>query len=188
MHKLIFSTGNSYKFTHAREVCEAYDVELIQNEQEIDEIQGEDGEKIVIDKVNKAYEILKKPVIVSDDNWEITGLNGFPGAYMKSMFHWFKAEDFIRLTKDLEDRRIFLVGYLAYKDDKITKIFRQKREGYLLTEPRGNNETSGGQIISMVGDNGLSINEVYDSGQPHNEREVTKIWHDFAKWYKDFLN
>lgn len=187
MHSIIFSTGNWHKVAHASEVCEGYDIELVQNELEIDEIQSEDSSKIVVDKADKAYAVLNQPVVVSDDSWEIPGLNGFPGPYMKSMNHWLGVSDFINLTKNLKDRRIFLLQYLAYKDDKTTKVFYQKREGYLLTAPKGKGHSSG-QLISMQGDNGLSINEVYLSGQPHNDREVAVIWHEFAKWYKDYYS
>jgi non-canonical purine NTP pyrophosphatase (RdgB/HAM1 family) len=186
MINLTFSTGNPQKFAHAHEVCDSYGIKLTQNSLEIDEIQEEDAIKIVMDKANKAYEILLKPVVVSDDSWMIMGLNGFPGPYMKSVDKWFTAEDFIRLTESLEDRRVFLVGYLAYKDEKNTKVFHQKREGYLLNEIRGKEGPANQQVMSMLGDNGLSISEVYASEQSHSEREVAKIWHDFAKWYADF--
>lgn len=186
MSKVIFSTGNWHKAAHATEVCESYGIDLVQNKLEIDEIQSEDGEKIVIDKVNKAYEILQEPVVVSDDSWSITGLNGFPGPYMKSMNHWLSVEDFLRLTEHLENREIFLIGYLAYKDKNTTKVFVQKREAYLLRVPKGEGHSSG-NIISFKGDNDMSINEVYNSDVSHKDREVAKIWHEFSVWYKDYV-
>ncbi|TAK94100.1 hypothetical protein EPO05_06725 [Patescibacteria group bacterium] len=185
MKQLVFSTGNDSKYQTAQAVCTEYAIKLEQNTLEIDEIQGEDPEKIVTDKVNKAYDLLKKPVIVSDDTWVIPGLNGFPGSYMKSMNHWFQPQDFINLTLSLTDRRIFLVGYLAYKDEKLTKLFYQKREGILLEEPRGKHEPASHKVISMVGDNGLSIAEVYDKGLARSERDVAKIWHEFAEWFRE---
>jgi non-canonical purine NTP pyrophosphatase (RdgB/HAM1 family) len=185
MNQLIFSTGNDSKYTTAKEVCNKHGIELTQSALEIDEIQGEDAEKIVIDKVNKAYELVKQPVIVSDDTWLITALNGFPGSYMKSMNHWFKPQDFINLTQSLSDRSIYLVGYLAYRDGEQIKLFYQKREGILLKEPKGQHEPASHKVISMVGDNGLSIAEVYDKGLARSERDVAKIWHEFAEWFKD---
>jgi inosine/xanthosine triphosphate pyrophosphatase family protein len=185
VNSVIFSTGNWHKAAHATEVCIGYDIDLIQKELEIDEIQSEDGEKIVIDKANKAFEILNQPVVVSDDSWSITGLNGFPGAYMKSMNHWLSVDDFLRLTENLENRQIFMIGYLAYKDKDITKVFRQKREAHLMKEAKGKGHSSG-SIISMKGDNGLSINEVYTSDISHKDREVAKVWHEFADWYRNY--
>ena len=184
MKSLIFSTGNDSKFSTAHKVCDDYGIKLVQNELDIDEIQGEDPEKIVKDKVRKAYNQLKKPVVVSDDSWVIPGLNGFPGPYMKPMNHWFTVEDFLRLTLPLKDRRVFLIGYLAYKDGNHLKIFHQKREGFLLKEARGKQSYPNHKIFSMLGDNGLSISEVYDKGLDRSERDVAKIWHEFAEWFK----
>lgn len=183
MKQLIFSTGNETKFSNAQEICDLYKIQLDQNKLEIDEIQGEDPEKIVTDKVNKAYDLVKKPVIVSDDSWMIPGLNGFPGAYMKSINHWFQPQDIINLTKSLTDRRVFLVGYLAYMDADGVKVFSQKKEGYLLTEPRGETEPSSRKVISMLCDEGLSIAEVYDSGMDRKDRDVSGVWREFAEWF-----
>lgn len=183
MKQLVFSTGNSDKYTNAQDICDLYKIQLVQNTLEIDEIQGEDPEKIVTDKVNKAYDLVKKPVIVSDDSWEIPGLNGFPGAYMKSINHWFTPEDMINLTRSLTDRRIFTIGYLAYKDENGVKVFSQKKEGYLLTEPRGKTEPTSRKVISMLCDEGLSIAEVYDSGSDRRGRDVVDIWREFAEWF-----
>lgn len=78
-HHLIFSTGNPEKFAIGSQTCRGYGIELSQNSLEIDEIQGEDAERIVRDKADKAYSLIGEPVIVSDDSWEIPGLGGFPG-------------------------------------------------------------------------------------------------------------
>ena len=183
MKSLVFSTGNDFKFKTAIEVCKRYDIKLTQNTLDIDEIQSEDAEKIVSDKANKAFDILKKPLVVSDDSWEIAGLNGFPGPYMSSMNKWFTAEDFLRITKPLKDRRIFLVAYLAYKDKNQLKVFHQKSEGFLLKEIKGKQSYPNHKIFSMLGDNGLSISEVYDKDLTRADREVAAIWHEFATWF-----
>lgn len=183
MKQLIFSTTNSDKLAIANSVCKEYGIGLVQNSFDIDEIQGEDGEKIVRDKANKAYDKIKQPVIVSDDSWDMPGLNGFPGAYMKSINHWLNVKDFINLTKGLKDRRVFLIQYLAYKDSETTKIFCFKNEGTLLRRPRGGGPYANHKIISMGGDGGLSIAEVFDSGISHKHRDTGKIWHEFTQWF-----
>ena len=183
--QLIFSTGNESKFLAADKICSKYGVKVIQNSLEIDEIQSEDAEKIVIDKVDKAYDLIKQPVIVSDDSWAIPGLGGFPGPYMKSMNHWFKPQDFINITQHLKDRRIFLDCYLAYKDSTQTKIFHRRREGAILTEPKGKSEFANHLVVSMSEDNGLTIAEIYERGLYGENRDVEKVWHDFIDWFID---
>ena len=184
MKQLIFSTGNATKFANAKSICDNYDINLVQNNLEIDEIQSEDPERVINDKVQKAYDQLRKPVIVSDDSWEIPGLNGFPGAYMKSINSWFTPQDFANLTRSLTDRRVFLHSRLAYTDDGETvKLFLNSHEGYLLEEPRGNAGPPSQKVISMAGDNGLSIAEVYDQDLKNDDRDVHKAWKLFCEWH-----
>lgn len=188
MNKLVFCSGNAEKFSNALLVCEQYDIELEQAELSIDEIQSEDGDKIISDKLNKAYAILKKPVIVSDDSWEISGLNGFPGPYMKSINHWFTPEDFLRLTLPLEDRTVYLIQRLGFKNESVSKIFIRKTKGTVLKEVKGEYGVTSHKLISMDGDNGLTISEVYDKGLDKAEREVAGNWHEFISWYKAYQN
>jgi XTP/dITP diphosphohydrolase len=183
MKQLLFSTGNSTKISMARRACEAYRIQVIQRNLEIDEIQGEDSTKIVFDKVEKAYSLVGQPVVVSDDTWAIPGLKGFPASYMKSINFWFTPRDFINLTEKLRDRSIFLISYLAYKDEKQVKIFQQKREGILLNEPKGESGVACDKVISMLDDDGLSISEVYDKHLDRSERDVVKTWHELAEWF-----
>ena len=185
MQSVIFSTGNSEKFNIAHMACKAADMQLTQSILDIPEIQGEDPEVIIRDKVQKAFDLLGKPVIVSDDSWNIPGLNGFPGAYMKSIDHWFTSEDFLNLTRPLEDRRIILVQMLAYQDSERQRVFRKEYTGSMLTEARGDYGKPIQKVISMPGDNGLSVSEVYDQGAAHTERPVSATWHHFIQWYQE---
>lgn len=182
MQSIIFSTGNSQKFEIAQAVCAQRGIELTQNTFDIDEIQGEDAEVIIRDKAQKAYELVKCPVIVSDDSWNIPGLNGFPGAYMKSIDHWFRPEDLLNLTRSLEDRRIILVQMLAYQDETHQQVFRKEYTGTLLTEIHGTHGKPLQKVVTMPGDNGLSIAEAYEAGTVHAERDVSAGWHELIDW------
>jgi non-canonical purine NTP pyrophosphatase (RdgB/HAM1 family) len=182
MRSIIFSTGNSQKFKIAQAVCAQRGLELTQNTFDIDEIQGEDAEVIIRDKAQKAYELVKQPVIVSDDSWNIPGLNGFPGAYMKYMDHWLRPEDFINLTRSLEDRRIILIQMLAYQDKSHQQVFRKEYTATLLTEVRGTQGKPLQKVVTMPRDNGLSIAEAYEAGVVHAERDAAAGWNDVIDW------
>lgn len=188
MNKLVFCSGNVEKFSNARLVCELYGIDLEQAELSIDEIQSEDGDKIISDKLDKAYAILKKPVIVSDDSWEISGLNGFPGPYMKSINHWFTTQDLLNLTSQLEDRSVYLIQRLGFKNENVTKFFTSKTKGTILRQSRGEYGVASHKLISMDGDNGLTIAEVYDKGLDTVEREIAGSWHEFIEWYKNYIS
>lgn len=190
MKRLVFSTGNTNKFEVAKLICERKGIELLQRVLDIDEIQSEDAERIIIDKAVKAFALLKKPVVVSDDCWEIPGLNGFPGPYMKSINGWFTPEDLLRLTLPLANRRVYLTQRIAYKDFDSQKTFQIKTKGMIQKEVRGKQSYPNQKLMSMDGDNGLTIAEVYDrySNPERTNRDVAQIWHQFTDWYNAKLH
>ena len=187
MITLNFATTNPEKIQIAKTVCSTTDLTINPVSLEIDEIQGEDPELIVRDKAKRAFEQTGGPVVVTDDTWDIPALNGFPGAYMKSINYWFKAEDFLRLMHGIEDRRVILRQYLAYCDGKTTQVFSNELPGKMLNEARGASEKSPNMaVIVLDSDNGRSIAEVFEQGQEaviaryKNRRDV---WHVFVEWY-----
>ncbi len=187
MPELTFVTGNTEKFHIAEKAFAAGGITLLQGKHDVDEIQSEDPDAIVIDKVHRAYELAQKPVVVNDDTWEIPGLRGFPGPYMKSVAHWFTAEDFLNLTRPLANRSVVLSQRIAYKDVHIQKVITLSYSGLLLREARGSYGTGWQKVITMPGDNGLSVAEAYDNGASVADREVTEGWRAFIAWYNESI-
>jgi XTP/dITP diphosphohydrolase len=185
MKDLIFCTGNAEKFANAQLVCQQHSIALSQQQIDIDEIQSEDGEVIVRDKLQKAYQQVSQPLVVTDDTWLIPGLRGFPGPYMKSINHWFTPDDLLRLTLPLEDRNIFLVQWLGYTDGEITKVFTSRVPATLLKEVRGVYGSASHKLISLKSDNGLSIAEIYDKGLDRADRDAAVVWHNFLEWHQN---
>src|SRR4051812_20667131 len=151
MKEVVFATSSAIKHSVARDVLAHYDLTLLRQDLDVPEIQGEDGEVIARDKAEKAFQKLGKPVIITDDTWIIPGLNGFPGAYMKSMNEWLTPEDWLRLTDTLTDRRILLRQFAVYQDKDIQKVFIGDVAGMLLHEIRGKTKHPHCTIISFDG-------------------------------------
>lgn len=183
MPTLTFVTGNNEKFQIAAAAFAIKDIVLERAKLDIDEIQGENPEVIARDKAQKAYDILKSPVIINDDSWSIPGLNGFPGAYMKSMNHWLTSADFLNLTRNLDDRRAIVIQIIVYQDAAGAHVIRNDFENILLTEARGTYGNAIQKLVSVPSDNGLSIAEAYDQGASVRSREVTAGWDQCATWY-----
>lgn len=181
---IIFVTGNAEKFQIAQAVCKKQDIALTQKSAEIDEIQSEDIEVVVRDKARRAFAIFQQPLVVNDISWSIPALRGFPGPYMKSIVHWLTPDDWLHLMGPYSDRRIVLIELLAYQDERGCNIFRKEFTGKILHTARGNYGSSLHKIITMPGDNGLSVAEVYDKGILYDEREVTASWVTFLGWYR----
>lgn len=183
MRPVYFSTGNAQKFSLGTSVCKDYDIELLQSNLDIDEVQSEDAEYVARRKAEAAYQLVKNSVVISDDAWNIPGLNGFPGTYAKSVNTWFAPEDYIRLTKDLDDRRILLVQTLVYQDHDIQQLFTRSTEGVLLREPRGDVGVPIQKVVSFEPDATTSISEKIGTNGHYAGEDTLKVWHDFATWY-----
>jgi XTP/dITP diphosphohydrolase len=180
MQQITFVTGNQLKMAAARAVCEPLDINVKQAILDIPEIQAEDAEIIARDKASKAYSALGEPVVISDDTWLIPGLNGFPGAYMKSMNHWLTSEDFLRLTLPLTDRRIILRQIIVYQDKSQQKVFSVDTVGQLLTEIRGQSPYPHTTITSFAED-GQSAAEVAATSTSAIAHRPTS-WHQLVAW------
>lgn len=181
MKEVLYATGNNVKFQQAQEVCVAAGIKLIQHGLNVPEIQSEEAEPIALDKAKKAYQLFKQPLVVSDDSWSIPALNGFPGAYMKSMNHWFTAEDWLRLTAGLTDRRIFVTQIAVYYDQTGPQLFSSSIEGLLLTDARGVSPHPHSSVTSFDGGQ-HSTAEFHERGESAAS-QIRSVWHDFAEWY-----
>jgi len=186
MSDLTFVTGNSLKYRNASESFLRAGIHLVKLELDIPEIQAEDAAEIARAKSQAAYDILQSAVLVNDDSWKLLGLKGFPGAYMKSMNHWFSVEDWAHLTEPLTDRRVILSQIVVFQSATQQKVFTNEVHGELLKAPKGKSDVSAQSIITMDGDNGKSIAEVLTENPQHYfDRQISKVWDEVAAWYMD---
>lgn len=183
MKQILFSTGNSQKFAKGQSVCHEYGITIVQEPLDIDEVQSEDTEYVARRKAEAAYQLLKQPVVISDDAWGITGLNGFPGTYAKSVNTWFSTDDYIRLTRDLENKEVILIQTLVYQDHDEQLLFVRKTKGIILSEARGQVGAPIQKIVSFEPDQKTSISEKIGDNSHYSGAETLLVWHDFAKWY-----
>lgn len=188
MKTLYFATTNAEKIQIAKTICAKSNIVVKPVALEINEIQGEDPELIVRDKAARAFSALGMPVVVSDDTWDIRALNGFPGAYMKSINHWFEPKDFLRLMKGVKDRHITLRQCLAFSDGTKTEVFTNDIEGKIISEPRGKSEKSPNMTVTVLdSDNGKTIAEVFELGAEAvaaRYKNRIDVWHKMLDWYK----
>ena len=147
----------------------------------------EDSVVIVQDKARRAYDELTKPVVVSNDSWDIPALNGFPGPYMKSINQSFKSEDLIRLLSGITNRSIILHQFLTFYDGTSMKVFKNDIPGNIIDKPRGENDLSPiTTVTALDSDNGKTIAEVFEQGEMAlTLRYLSRpdVWHEFAEWY-----
>ncbi|HVS58790.1 MAG TPA: non-canonical purine NTP pyrophosphatase [Candidatus Saccharimonadales bacterium] len=180
MKQLLFVTSNDHKVLTAKHVCKQFDISVTRHNLDLQEIQSISGETIAKHKAHQAFDLLKQPLVVTDDTWEIPGLNGFPGPYMKYVNQWFTPTDFLRLTKPLKDRRIILHQIICYQDSSGQKIFTHPVEGILLAEARGVSSYPIFTIVSFDGGKHSSA-EINSAGYTAINNHYT-AWHPLCEW------
>lgn len=136
--KITFVTGNKAK---AREVERILKIPLQVSQIELDEIQEIDLEKVALHKINQAFEIIKKPVIVDDVSVEIDAWNGFPGPLIKWLLRAGKgdASVLLKLLKGEKNRKAKARLAVGFHDGKKVHIFIGEVEGTISKEIRGEN-------------------------------------------------
>ncbi len=81
--EVLFVTGNPGKFREASEILSSYGIRAVRQFMELEEIQDRDVLNVSAHKARKAFEKLKKPLFVEDTGLYISGLNGYPGSFVK---------------------------------------------------------------------------------------------------------
>lgn len=189
--KYLFATSNGHKFELGKYFLKDYGIALQQHSIDIDETQSENAKQIICDKAHKVYNIVGKPVIVSDDSWDIPAFGGFPGPYMKSLNHWFTAQDFLDFMHCKTNRRIILHQYLCYADGIKTKVFSSQIYGTIGYEVLGNYGDPMMKVVMLDIDNGLTLSQTYDLGAQHKParfaHDTSNSWHLLAAWLQKGL-
>lgn len=182
MDPVCVATGNPNKFYEASQICEQLGIPIEQADVHFDEIQHTDVAIITTAKAKSAYGAVGRPVVVNDSYWEIPALGGFPGAYMKDVAKWLSAEDFLNLMRNKDDKSIVLHECVAFYDGHEVQLFSHKRLGHFVSRPRGSSLPDFTKVVEIEGD-GMTISEVFDSGEWSVTSDRHKHWHDFGLWY-----
>ena len=177
MKSVIFVTGNQRKLGEAKRACDLYNIEIINQSYDIDEIQSSDPRQVTEHKVRAAYALAKQPVVVTDTCWSIPALNGFPGAYMKDIANWFSEQDFLNLMADKDDHRISFTENIAYYDGETLQFFSKEFWGTIVP-PRG----TGNSIENVAEFEGKTLGEHRSEGG-YSHAPEDYVWADFATWY-----
>lgn len=134
MHKeLHFITGNNSKYEEAKLLLKETSITLIKQDLKTEELKSLDQEKVVIDKANKAFEILKKPVLTDDTGIYFDEYKDFPGTYTKSLFKAIGFRGVERLLSGTK-RTAYFKTIVCYKDEHTTKTFSGIFKGRIVDE------------------------------------------------------
>lgn len=179
MNPILYITTNNDKFNKAQINLRPFEVELIHESFEMTELQSSNGEEIVRNKAQQAFDYFKKPVLVNDDTWSIPALRGFPSTGMKLCNDFLLAEDWLRLMQGIDDRRIFLLSYYAYHDGKSIRTILGKDERYFLDKVQGEHPKSPCLQVIARADSTISVAEEIGIGRKVDKENI-EFWRELA--------
>jgi non-canonical purine NTP pyrophosphatase (RdgB/HAM1 family) len=136
MRKITIVTGNPGKVREI-EALAMGKLDFTMHDLEIDEIQSLDLKEIVKDKVQKAYQQVKAPVIVDDVSAGLDSLKGLPGPFIKFFNSTLGGDSLLQLSKS-ENERVTVTCIAAYYDGT-EMLFGEGTIKGVIVKPRGKN-------------------------------------------------
>lgn len=135
--KITLVTGNKFK---AQETEQILDTPLVTSNIELDEIQELNLEKVALHKLNQAYKLLKKTVMIDDVSFEVDAWNGFPGPLIKWIL---KVGDgpkvLLKMLEGEKNRKAVARLAIGFHDGKKSHLFFGQSTGTIAHEIRGEN-------------------------------------------------
>ena len=138
--KIRFVTTNPLKAKEVETIIGDIGVSIVHAPIKIHEIQTENIEYIVRDKVLKAFQQIGRPVFIEHTGLYIESLSGFPGGLTQVFWDKLGPDKFSSLFGKLENTALKAKTVIAYCDAKNIKLFEGEINGNISPEPRGNQE------------------------------------------------
>ena len=132
-----FVTGNPNKVREASEILNIT-LESVQVD-DLFEVQSPDLDLVVRHKAEKAYSILRCPVMVEDSALVFNAWNGLPGALVKWFEETVGCVGMLKMVEGFNDRGATAICCFAVYDGKNINVFRGEVSGTLSSSIRGGN-------------------------------------------------
>lgn len=138
--KIRFITKNPKKIIEVKSMLNLPNVEIISVPHSIDEIQSEDVDFLVRDKLYKAFGYVGRPVFVEHTGLYIDNLNGFPGGLTQIFWDKLQAAKFSSLFGSGPNTNLIAKTVIGYCDSKEIYTFEGEVKGRIAETPRGHHD------------------------------------------------
>lgn len=101
------------------------------------EIQALDVKEIAAFKVEQAYKVLKRPVMIDDTGFSVREWHGLPGALITWFLKTVGPEGIIKMAAGLTDRTVDVTTVIGFADESGVQVFSGTVRGKIPPEPRG---------------------------------------------------
>lgn len=112
-------------------------VDVVPVSKRIEELQTEDVERLVRDKLTKAFEAIGRPIFVEHTGLYLAGLNGLPAGLTQIFWDKLQAERFANLVAGLGDTAVKAKTVIGYCDGRKIHLFEGAVSGVVPYAPAG---------------------------------------------------
>jgi XTP/dITP diphosphohydrolase len=134
---LVFITRNEYKIAEVKMLLKDSGLQLVHHSDAIEELQTEDDDKLVRDKLLKAFRMCGRPVLVEHTSLHIRYLNNFPGGLTQIFWEKLGADRLSEVVGNLPDTTVIAKTIIGYCDGKNLHYFDGEISGKVPSEPAG---------------------------------------------------
>jgi len=132
-----FMSSNPYKISEAEEILKKRGINVIAVSERIEEIQTTDTQRLVRDKVLKAFQRIGRPLFVEHTGLYLEYLNQFPGGLTQIFWDSLKADKFAKLFGSTPNPKTIAKTVVAYTDGKSIHTFEGDISGRIAKKPKG---------------------------------------------------
>jgi len=131
-------TNNQFKIEETIEILKETKIKIIPLRMKIEELQTKEVNRLVKDKLLKAFSKIGRPLIVEHTGLYINYMNGFPGGLTQIYWDSLEADKFTEIIGNLENPKAIAKTTIGYCDGKKIHLFDGEINGIIAKTPRGN--------------------------------------------------
>ncbi len=138
--KIGFVSRNKFKVTEVQEILSSAGVEVIAFHHMLEELQTEDVDKLVRDKLIKAFSLVGRPVFVEHTGLYLKQLNDLPGGLTQIFWDKLEANLFSTLFSTPTNNEVLAKTVIGYCDGQKIHLFSGEVKGSIAPSPRGSQD------------------------------------------------
>jgi XTP/dITP diphosphohydrolase len=150
--ELRFASNNERKLAEAQLILGAAGILVIPARLKIDELQTSDTEKLVRDKLFKAFRDIARPLFVEHTGLALEHLNGLPGGLTQTFWDALLADRFADLFGTPANKKATAITTIAYCDGRKVHEFSGRIDGEIVQPPRGPRDFQWDCVFQPAGD------------------------------------
>ena len=135
--KIRFMSGNQNKIQEVHRILAPVGVEIVPVSRKIEELQTQDVDALVRDKLIKAFHEIGRPLFVEHTGLYLRGLNDLPAGLTQIFWDRLEADRFTDLVAALDDDKVTAKTVLGYCDGHKMHLFEGAIEGTVPRIPAG---------------------------------------------------